>query len=63
MEGRVICAFSYRLLERQSGRERGKERRRRERERERVEADKDGSRERGGMEGEDERWMVDTKLS
>lgn len=58
MEGRVICAFSYRLLERQSGREsKGGT------EREWVQADKDGNRERGGREGEDERWMVDTKLS
>lgn len=38
MEGRVICALSYWLLERQ---------------RRRV----------GGRRGEDERWMVDTKLS
>lgn len=28
-----------------------------------VQADKDGKRERGGSGGEDERWMVDTKLS
>lgn len=28
-----------------------------------VKADKDGKRERGGSGGEDERWMVDTKLS
>lgn len=61
MEGRVICAFSYRLLERQRGREQRRERR--ERERGRVGADKDGNRERGGSDGEDERWMVDTKLS
>ncbi len=58
MEGRVICAFSYRLLERQRGRE-GE----RERDEEWVGADEDGNRERGGREGEDERWMVDTKLS
>lgn len=35
----------------------------REREEEWVGADKDGNRERGGREREDERWMVDTKLS
>lgn len=43
-------------------RERAKEKRR-ERERECVKADKDGNREREGSRGEDERWMVDTKLS
>lgn len=58
MEGRVICAFSYRLLERQK--EKGRER-----------EGKSGSelikiasgREEGGTDEEDERWMVDTKLS
>lgn len=41
MEGRVICAFSYRLLERQSGRgSKGGT------EREWVQADEDGNRER-----------------
>lgn len=65
MEGRVICAFSYRLLERQRGREQRREggERERERDEEWVGADKDGNRDRGGKEGEDERWMVDTKLS
>lgn len=35
----------------------------REREKEEEWADKDGNRQGGGREGEDERWMVDTKLN
>lgn len=44
-------------------RDREREQRRGGGEEECVKADKDGSRERGGSGGEDERWMVDTKLS
>lgn len=61
MEGRVICAFSYRLLERRSGREQ----RREDRGRGRVGWGliKMATGEGGRSYGEDERWMVDTKLS